>query len=85
MNLSQKQTILNAIESFEKADFETAFAQNYKDTATIDSVSAADYSVAELFALARKSVEQLKKRLKRLITRTTTKARVHTLVLLTLP
>lgn len=63
MNLSQKQTILNAIESFEKADFETAFAQNYKDTATIDSVSAADYSVAELFALARKSVEQLKKRL----------------------
>lgn len=63
MNLSQKQSILNTIESFEKADFETAFAQRYKDTATIDSVSAADYSIAELFALARKSVEQLKNRL----------------------
>lgn len=63
MNLSQRQSILNTIESFEKADFETAFAQRYKDTATIDSVSAADYSVAELFALARKAVEQLKNRL----------------------
>lgn len=63
MNLSQKQSILNTIESFEKADFETVFAQRYKDTATIDSVSAADYSVAELLALARKSVEQLKDRL----------------------
>lgn len=63
MNLSQKQSILNVIESFEKTDFESAFAQKYKDTATIDSVSAADYSVAELFALSRKSVEQLKNRL----------------------
>ena len=63
MNLSQKQNILNTIESFEKADFETAFARRYKDTATIDSILAADYSVAELFALARKSVEQLKNRL----------------------
>lgn len=63
MNLSQRQSILNTIESFEKADFETAFAQRYKDTATIDSVSAADYSIAELLALARKSVAQLKNRL----------------------
>ncbi len=63
MNLSQKQNLLNAIESFEKKDFETAFAQKYKDTATIDSVSVADYSVAELFALSRKSVAQLKNRL----------------------
>lgn len=63
MNLSQKQNLLNAIESFEKTDFETAFAQKYKDTATIDSISAADYTVAELFALSRKSVEQLKNRL----------------------
>ncbi|MBO5614247.1 MAG: hypothetical protein J5905_07070 [Prevotella sp.] len=63
MNLSQKQNILNTIESFEKANFEIAFAKRYKDTATIDSVSIADYSVAELFALARKSVEQLKNRL----------------------
>lgn len=63
MNLSQKQTILNVIESFEKTDFESVFAQKYKDTATIDSVSAADYSVAELLALSRKSVEQLKNRL----------------------
>ncbi|MBQ9884505.1 MAG: hypothetical protein IJM43_08685 [Bacteroidaceae bacterium] len=38
MNSSQKQTILNAIESFEKTDFETAFGKKYKDTATIDSI-----------------------------------------------
>lgn len=63
MNLSQKQTILNAIESFEKTDFETAFAKKYKDTATIDSISVSDYSVAELFALSRKAIEQLKNRL----------------------
>lgn len=63
MNLSQKQSLLNLIESFEKTNFETAFANRYKDTATIDSVSAADYSVAELFALSRKSIEQLKNRL----------------------
>lgn len=63
MNLSQKQNILDIIESFEKTDFETAFANKYRDTATIDSISASDYTVAELFTLSRKSVEQLKKRL----------------------
>jgi len=63
MNLSQKQNILNVIESFEKTDFEIAFANKYKDTATIDSISAADYSVAELLTLSRKSIEQLKSRL----------------------
>lgn len=63
MNLSQKQNLLNIIETFEKTDYETAFANKYKDTATIDSVSAADYTVAELLALSRKSVEQLKNRL----------------------
>lgn len=63
MNLSQKQNILNVIESFERTDFEVAFANKYKDTATMDSVSAADYSVAELLALSRKSIEQLKNRL----------------------
>ena len=63
MNLSQKQNILNAIESFEKTDFEIAFAKKYKDTATIDSVSVSDYSVAELFALSRKAIDRLKDRL----------------------
>lgn len=63
MNLSQKQNLLNIIETFEKTDFETAFANKYKDTATIDSVLAADYTVAELLALSRKSVEQFKNRL----------------------
>lgn len=63
MNLSQKQNLLDIIESFEKTDFETAFANKYKDTATIDSVSVADYSVAELLALSRKAVEQFKNRL----------------------
>lgn len=63
MNLSQKQSILNAIDTFEKTDFESAFAQKYKDTATIDSVVVADYSIAELFSLSRKSVGLFKERL----------------------
>lgn len=63
MNLSQKQSILNAIDSFEKTDFESTFAQRYKDTATVDSVVVADYSIAELFSLSRKSVGRLKERL----------------------
>ena len=51
MNLSQKQQVLEAIHSFEAVDFETAFAQKYKDTATMESVQAGDYSVADLLAL----------------------------------
>ena len=63
MNLSQKQQVLDAIHSFETVDFETAFARKYKDTATIDSVQAEDYSVADLLALAKKAVRQLNERL----------------------
>jgi hypothetical protein len=63
MNLTQKQQLLNEIQNFEKADFEVAFTNRYKDTATIDSVQAGDYTVAELFALSKKSIIQLKNRL----------------------
>lgn len=63
MNLSQKQQVLEAIHSFEAVDFETAFAQKYKDTATMESVQAGDYSVADLLALAKKAVRQLNERL----------------------
>lgn len=63
MNLSQKQQVLDAIHSFEAVDFETAFAQKYKDTATMDSVQAGDYSVADLLALSKKAVSQLNARL----------------------
>lgn len=63
MNLSQKQQVLDAIHSFEAVDFETAFAQKYKDTATMESVQAGDYSVADLLALGKKAVRQLNERL----------------------
>ena len=63
MNLSQRQDLLNVIQEFETKDFESEFAKKYADTATIDSVVVTDYSVAELFALARKAVSQLKNRL----------------------
>ena len=63
MNLSQKQQVLEAIHSFEAVDFETAFAQKYKDTATMESVQAGDYSVADLLALGKKAVRQLNERL----------------------
>ena len=60
MNANQKQSILDAIVEFEKADFETPFKNKYKDTETFDSIVIADYSIAELFAMAKRSVSQLK-------------------------
>lgn len=55
MNISQKQQILDAIQGFKNNDFESAFAKRYTNTATVDSVQAGDYTVAELLALAQKS------------------------------
>lgn len=60
MNANQRQSILDAIVKFEKADFETPFKNKYKDTETFDSIVIADYSIAELFAMAKRSVSQLK-------------------------
>lgn len=63
MNLSQKQQILDTIQGFKSSDFESAFAKRYSNTATIDSVQAGDYTVAELLALAQKAVLKLENRL----------------------
>ena len=60
MNANQRQNILDAIVEFEKSDFETPFKNKYKDTATFDSIVVADYSIAELFAMAKRAVSQLK-------------------------
>ncbi|MBQ8282705.1 MAG: hypothetical protein IJZ01_03960 [Paraprevotella sp.] len=60
MNPNQRQSILDAIVEFEKADFETPFKNKYKDTATFDSIVIADYSIAELFAMAKRAIAQLK-------------------------
>lgn len=60
MNANQRQSILDVIVEFEKADFETPFKNKYKDTETFDSIVIADYSIAELFAMAKRSVSQLK-------------------------
>lgn len=60
MNANQRQSILDAIVEFEKADFETPFKNKYKDTATFDSIVIADYSIAELFAMAKRAIAQLK-------------------------
>ena len=60
MNANQRQSILDAIVEFEKADFETPFKNKYKDTATVDSIVIADYSIDELFAMAKRAIVQLK-------------------------
>ena len=60
MNANQRQSILDAIVEFEKADFETPFKNKYKDTATFDSIVIADYSIAELFVIAKRAIAQLK-------------------------
>ena len=59
MNTIQRQSILDAIVTFEKTDFNTPFQNKYKDTATIDNIFVADYSIAEIFALAKRAVSQL--------------------------
>lgn len=63
MNISQKQQILDVIQSFKSNDFESAFVKKYSNTATIDSIQAGDYTVAELLALAQKAVLKLENRL----------------------
>lgn len=60
MNANQRQSVLDAIVEFENADFETPFKNKYKDTETFDSIVIANYSIAELFAMAKRSVSQLK-------------------------
>ena len=60
MNANQRQSILDVIVEFEKADFETPFKNKYKDTATFDSIVIADYSIDELFAMAKRAIVQLK-------------------------
>ena len=59
MNVTQRQSILDAIVEFEKADYNTPFQNKYKDTATINSIVVADYSIAEIFTLAKRAVSQL--------------------------
>lgn len=63
MNLSQRQELLNVIQDFEVKDFEIEFLKKYSEIATIDSFQVQDYSAAELFSLAKKSVSQFKNRL----------------------
>lgn len=60
MNANQRQNILNAIAEFEKVDFETPFKNKYQDTATLDNIVVSDYSISELFAMAKRAVSQLK-------------------------
>ena len=59
MNTNQRQSILDAIVEFEKADFHTAFKNKYGMEQTVDTVVFSDYSVADLIALANRAVSQL--------------------------
>lgn len=63
MNQSQRQNILNAIQSFETTDFDTPLASRYRDQGPLEAIIVGDYSVLEALALARKVVRQLKARL----------------------
>ena len=60
MNISQRQSILDAIVEFEKADFETPFKNRYKDAETFESIVIEEYSIAELIATAKRAISQLK-------------------------
>lgn len=60
MNTNQRQSILDAIVEFEKVDFETPFKNKYNNTATVNTIVVADYPIAELFAIAKRAVRQLR-------------------------
>lgn len=59
MNSVQRQKILDAIVKFQHTDIETPFQNKYKNTATIETVTIADYSIAELFALTKITIQKL--------------------------
>ncbi|HIX23241.1 MAG TPA: hypothetical protein H9984_12985 [Candidatus Parabacteroides faecavium] len=61
MNASQRQSILDAIVEFDNTDFNTPFQNKYKGSAAINNIVVAEYSIAEIFTLARKAVLQLRK------------------------
>lgn len=63
MNQSQQQNILNAIQTFEKTDFDTPLASRYKDQGPLEAIVVGDYPVLDALALAKKVVRQLKVRL----------------------
>ena len=60
MNADQRQSILDAIVEFEKADFETPFKKKFENTETFNTVVVSDYTIAELLAIAKRAVLQLK-------------------------
>lgn len=63
MNQSQKQNILNVIQTFETTDFDTPLASQFKDQGPLEAIIVGDYSVLDALALARKVVRQLRTRL----------------------
>lgn len=60
MNISQRQSILDAIVEFEKSKFEVPFKNKYKDAETFESIVIEEYSIAELIATAKRAISQLK-------------------------
>ena len=60
MNANQRQGILDAIVEFEKSDFEIPFKKKFENTETFDTIVVSDYTIAELLALAKRSISQLK-------------------------
>lgn len=59
MNTTQRQNTLDAIVSFQKADFYIPFKEKYGNEGTVDTITFSDYSVSELIALATRAVSQL--------------------------
>ncbi len=59
MNSAQRQKILDEILRFQNSDFNTPFQKKYKNTASIETIVVADYSIAELFTMASLAVSSL--------------------------
>lgn len=59
MNATQRQSILDAIDDFKKSDFNAPFKNKYQDSATTDTIVVSDYSISDVFALARRAINQL--------------------------
>lgn len=63
MNLSQRQNIINSIDSLKSLNLEEIFAAKFGEETNPENVSAGDFSVLEAFTLTRRVLIQLEERI----------------------
>lgn len=63
MNLAQRKDVFDKIEAFENIDFQSLYAEKYKDQDSLDQIVVSDYTAPEFLFTAKTAVNKLKVRL----------------------